>query len=126
MWIVRLAEGNTMCWKILWLRRDKTGNLVAETELNQSQFCQVEAFEETGEFPSDVEFVELETDVGWYGRQCRKRIRDQVRRLFGINKMFLLHNNASYLLLSHTTTLENTRLTLKIGKDTNMSWAESL
>ena len=38
----------------------------------------MEAYEETGEFPSDVEFVELETDVGWYGRQCRKNIRDQV------------------------------------------------
>ena len=38
----------------------------------------MEAFEETGEFPSDVDFVELETDVGWYGRQCRKKIRDQV------------------------------------------------
>ena len=26
----------------------------------------VEAYEESGEFPPDVEFVELETDVGWY------------------------------------------------------------
>ena len=47
-------------------------------------------FEESGEFPSDVEFVELETDVGWYGRQCRKRIRDQVR-FFGINHIYTGH-----------------------------------
>ena len=46
------------------------------TELKPND--QVEAYEETGEFPSDVEFVELQTDVGWYGRQCRKRLRDQV------------------------------------------------
>ena len=32
----------------------------------------VEAYEESGEFPPDVEFVELETDVGWYGRHARK------------------------------------------------------
>jgi len=43
--------------------------------------AEVEAFEETGEFPSEVEFVELQTDVGWYGRQCRKRIRDQLRSI---------------------------------------------
>ena len=38
----------------------------------------VEAYEESGEFPPDVEFVELETDVGWYGRHARKILRDQV------------------------------------------------
>ena len=38
----------------------------------------VEAYEESGEFPPDVEFVELETDVGWYGRHARKFLRDQV------------------------------------------------
>ena len=38
----------------------------------------MEAYEESGEFPPDVEFVELETDVGWYGRHARKILRDQV------------------------------------------------
>ena len=43
----------------------------------------VEAYEESGEFPPDVEFVELETDVGWYGRHARKILRDQVSSFFG-------------------------------------------
>ena len=56
------------------------------TELKPND--QVEAYEETGEFPSDVEFVELQTDVGWYGRQCRKRLRDQVILGGGLNYDF--------------------------------------
>ena len=44
----------------------------------RSTVMKVEAYEESGEFPGDVEFVELETDVGWYGRQCRRRLRNQV------------------------------------------------
>jgi len=50
-------------------------------EVLENLMAEVEAFEETGEFPFDVDFVELETDVGWYGRQCRKKIRDQVRSI---------------------------------------------
>jgi len=50
-------------------------------EVLENLMAEVEAYEETGEFPSDVEFVELETDVGWYGRQCRKKIRDQLRSI---------------------------------------------
>ena len=46
----------------------------------------VEAYEESGEFPPDVEFVELETDVGWYGRHARKILRDQVTSFFGPTK----------------------------------------
>ena len=46
----------------------------------------MEAYEESGEFPPDVEFVELETDVGWYGRHARKILRDQVTSFFGPTK----------------------------------------
>ena len=48
----------------------------------------MEAYEESGEFPPDVEFVELETDVGWYGRHARKILRDQVSSFFGPTKGF--------------------------------------
>jgi len=40
--------------------------------------AEVDDMEETGEFAADVEFLELETDVGWYGRQCRRIQRNQL------------------------------------------------
>ena len=39
---------------------------------------EIEAFEESGIFPENIEFVEMKTDIGWYGRRCRKTLRDQV------------------------------------------------
>jgi len=50
-------------------------------DILENLMTEVEAFEESGEFPSEVEFVELQTDVGWYGRQCRKSVRDQLRSI---------------------------------------------
>jgi len=47
--------------------------------LLEALMAEVEAFEESGEFPMDVEFVEVETDVGWYGRQCRRSLRNELR-----------------------------------------------
>ena len=40
---------------------------------------EVESFEESGVFPENVEFIETTTDVGWYGRKCRKALRDEVK-----------------------------------------------
>jgi len=40
---------------------------------------EVEQFEESGVFPENVEFLEMKTDVGWYGRRGRKTVRDQLR-----------------------------------------------
>ena len=42
---------------VMWDIRNQNDDLSTE---------KVEAYEESGEFPPDVEFVELETDVGWY------------------------------------------------------------
>ena len=39
---------------------------------------EIEAFEESGIFPENIEFVEMKTDIGWDGRRCRKTMRDQV------------------------------------------------
>jgi len=50
-------------------------------EILENLMAEVEAYEESGEFPPDVEFVELETDVGWYGRHARKILRDQLRSI---------------------------------------------
>jgi len=65
-----------------------SGNMIVDCQAGRRKYdvlenlmAEVEAYEETGEFPSDVEFVELQTDVGWYGRQCRKRLRDQLRSI---------------------------------------------
>jgi len=45
-------------------------------------------FEESGVFPEDVEFIEMKTDVGWYGRKCRKTMRDQLRAAeFGYSEL---------------------------------------
>ena len=54
---------------VMWDMRNQNDDLSTK---------KVEAYEESGEFPPDVEFVELETDVGWYGRHARKILRDQV------------------------------------------------
>ena len=55
---------------------------------------EIEQFEESGVFPENVEFIEMKTDVGWYGRKCRKTMRDQVDYKIGIriieNKAFKL------------------------------------
>ena len=51
----------------------------------------MEAYEESGEFPPDVEFVELETDVGWYGRHARKILRDQVSSFLVPQKVLGYH-----------------------------------
>ena len=99
-------------------------------KLNQSQIEQVEAFEETGEFPPEVEFVELQTDVGWYGRQCRKRIRDQVRcwrRIFGRNHIYTGQCFCVMMLpiyITITYHLKRNKINTEIEKK-NMSWAES-
>ena len=69
------------------------------TELKPND--QVEAYEETGEFPPDVEFVELQTDVGWYGRQCRKRLRDQVISCKMLLAILLLEMQFPFIRVPH-------------------------
>ena len=69
------------------------------TELKPND--QVEAYEETGEFPPDVEFVELQTDVGWYGRQCRKRLRDQVISCQTLLAILLLEMQFPFIRVPH-------------------------
>jgi len=78
---VVLAEQDRLVHIVL-----NSGNMIVDCQAGRRKYdvlenlmAEVEAYEETGEFPSDVEFVELQTDVGWYGRQCRKRLRDQLR-----------------------------------------------
>ena len=34
--------------------------------------------EERGEVPPGLEFLEMNLDAGWYGRRCRKIVRDSV------------------------------------------------
>ena len=41
--------------------------------------AEVARFEETGVMPSNVVYEEQTVDVGWYGRYCRKYLRDQLR-----------------------------------------------
>ena len=40
---------------------------------------EVQMYEETGQLPEHVTYLEQRLDVGWYGRRCRKTKRDQLR-----------------------------------------------
>jgi len=49
------------------------------SHLLEHLMAEVERFEETGVMPENVTYVENNVDVGWYGRYCRKFMRDQLR-----------------------------------------------
>ena len=55
----------------------EVGSLAARWR-RHSLLRQIDAFEESGVLPPGVELLELETDVGWYGRHCRRTLRNQV------------------------------------------------
>ena len=42
---------------------------------------EIERWEQSGELPDNVTYLEQRLDVGWYGRRCRKVRRDQLRDL---------------------------------------------
>ena len=64
---------------------DKNDNIIECVASKRIQYlldhlmAEVARFEETGVMPDNVIYAEPTVDVGWYGRYCRRWMRDQLR-----------------------------------------------